>query len=141
MFRSVMTAVGIAALSATAIAAQTAPAPAAKPKATVDKSTTKATRPRSAWVSGEISRYDASSKTLTVKQGASEQTFVLADNARIMEGKKTMTANDLSSNTGHNAKVRYRASGTTRTVDRVELAVAKTTASAKPATSKTPKKG
>ena len=142
MFRSLVTAVGVLAISATAFAAQTT-TPAAKPKPAASTAAPKAAKQsRAAWASGEISRFDASSKTLVVKQGASEQTFVLADNATIMDGKKKLSINDLSGDTGHNARVRFTTSGGTKTASRVELTAPKATASAaKPAAKPATKKG
>jgi hypothetical protein len=133
MFRSIISAAGILAIAATSFAAQSAPAAQPKATPTAQKQTTRA---REAWASGEISRFDPASKTLVVKQGGSEQTFTVADNTRVMEGKKQISLNDLASNTGHRAKVRYSASGSTKTVDRIELAEA---TSAKPAAKATKK--
>lgn len=74
-----------------------------------------------AWASGQVERFDQSNKTLVLKQGTHELTFVLTADARVSKGKEVVPANDLASETGHRVKVRYVMEGTHRKASRVEV--------------------
>ena len=74
------------------------------------------------WASGQVERYDASSKTLVLKQGAHEMTFVLAPDAKVSVGKKSVEPTDLANEVGHKAKVHYTAGAGTKTAHQVALA-------------------
>jgi hypothetical protein len=109
-------------IGATAIAApvQTKKAPAAKPAATAKMTT--------AHASGVVEKYDATTKTLTIKHDGKDLQFTVADTASVMKGKEKA---DLATATGMEAKIEYMVSGTAKTADKIELSAAK--AAAKPA--------
>ena len=95
-------------------------------------------KPRQTWAAGQLERFDPSSKTVVVKQGTHEMTFVLASDARLMQGKTTLQANDLTTDVGRQVKVRYTKNASTLTADRIEVAApapVKASASAKTTTS------
>jgi hypothetical protein len=75
-----------------------------------------------AWASGSLDRFDPSTQSVVVKQGTHEMTFVLAADAHLTQGKKSVTPAELGSEVGHTVKVRYTTSGTQRIADRVEVA-------------------
>lgn len=110
----------IGATAMAAPAAQTTKAPA-KPAATHAKMT-------AAHTSGTVEKYDAATRTLTVKHDGKELQFVVADTASVMKGKDKA---DLATATGMEAKIEYKVSGATKTADKIELSAAKT-AAAKP---------
>ena len=78
-------------------------------------------KPREAWATGKIERVDTAAKSVVVKQGTHEMTFVLADNAHVMQGKTMLQAADLASGVGRQAKVRYTTSAGTKLADRIEV--------------------
>lgn len=94
-------------------------------------------KPAEAWAAGQLERFDPATKAVVVKQGAHELTFTLKPDAHLMQGKKTLQASDLTSDIGHNVKVRYKMDGTTRMADRIEVTTtapaATKSVSAKPA--------
>ena len=83
-----------------------------------------------AHMTGVIEKYDAGTKTLTIKHDNKQTTFVVKDTAQIMNGKSKADVSALSASTGHNVKVEYVLDGGTRTADKIEVAAA----AAKPAT-------
>ena len=85
-------------------------------KAAAKTSTTSA---KASSATGKIVSYDDSSKTLTISTSKGEEKFTLGSNARLQEGAKTITASNLSSLAGHQAKVRYTTSGSDKTADSV----------------------
>ncbi|MBI4886112.1 MAG: hypothetical protein HY824_03375 [Acidobacteria bacterium] len=87
---------------------------------------------RPTWASGQLERYDAVSKTVVVKQGTHEMTFVLASDAHLMRGKSALQTGALATDVGRNVKVRYTTTAGTMTADRIEVAAA---AAARPAAS------
>lgn len=91
---------------------------------------------REAWASGQLERVDATARSVVLKQGTHEMTFVLASTAQLMEGKRAVTLDDLSHALGHGVKVRYSVKGSEKIADRLEVAMPATTPTA-PAT-KTP---
>lgn len=118
MYRSSFVAiVGTLALAATTFAAQT-------------KS---AAKPKEEWASGQIARVDTAAKSVVLKQGTHEMTFVLAPDAQLMAGKKTLQTADLANDIGRHVKVRYTAQAGTNTANRVEITEAPP---AKPMTTK-----
>lgn len=74
------------------------------------------------WASGNIVRFDATAKSVVVKQGTHEMTFVLAPDAHLMQGKKALQPGDLDADVGRQVKVRYTTKGTTKTADRIDVA-------------------
>ena len=51
--------------------------------------------PTEIWAGGVIVKVDSAARTVDVRQGASEQTYVLAADAEIKDGNKTVTASEL----------------------------------------------
>ena len=85
------------------------------------------------WASGQIARVDTAAKSVVVKQGTHEMTFVLASDAQLMAGKKTFQVADLANDIGRHVKVRYTAQSGTNTANRLEIVEA---TPAKPTTTK-----
>ena len=98
--------VGLAAQSATN--AKPAAAMAAAP-----------TAPKPLAATGKIVSFDDASKTLTLSTAKGEEKFVLGSSARLQEGAKTISTASLSSLAGHQAKVRYTASGSDKAAESV----------------------
>jgi hypothetical protein len=89
------------------------------------------TKAHEAWASGQIARFDEAAKSVVVKQGTHEMTFVLASDAHLVHGKTTLQPNDLSKDVGRQVKVRYTVKSGNKVADRIEvgdMAGAKTTA-------------
>ena len=57
-------------------------------------------KPHEAWASGRIERVDTSAKSLVVTQGTHEMTFVLAADAHLTQGKKSVTPAELGGDVG-----------------------------------------
>ena len=74
-----------------------------------------------AWASGNLDRFDSAAKSVVVKQGTHEMTFVLASDAHLMQGKTAIQPSDLSADVGKKIKVRYTANGGTKVADRIEI--------------------
>ncbi len=102
--------IALIALLPLALSATTFAAPAAKAKRAPEK-----------WATGQVERYDASTKTLVLKQGTHEMTFLLASQAKVTEGKKTLASADLGGLAGHEAKVRYTSQGDSRQANHVQV--------------------
>jgi hypothetical protein len=124
--------VSILALSVLFVAATAFAAPA--PQATATKApahkAAASEKPKLLWASGTIEKYDAASKTLTVKHEGKESTFVVEDTTHVMRGKEALTASALEN--GQNAKIEYAMNGSNKTARVIELTPAKA-AAAKPA--------
>ena len=116
MRRSLFSLVGIFAIAASAFAA-----PA---------------KPREAWASGQIERFDASARSLVVKQGTHEMTFVLGPGVQVVQGKTEQAAADLAKDVGRQAKVRYTTNGGSRVAERIEVGGQMAPHAARPATKK-----
>jgi len=78
-------------------------------------------KPREAWASGKLDRFDATAKSVVVKQGAHEMTFTLAPDAHLMQGKKSLQPSDLTADIGRQVKIRYTSNGSTMVADRIEV--------------------
>ena len=76
---------------------------------------------KDAWVTGHIDRFDPVSKSVVVKQGTHELTFVLAGDAHVMQGKTSLQPSDLAADVGREVKVRYTMNAGTRLADRIEV--------------------
>ena len=96
------------------------------------------TKAREMWATGSLVRLDAATKSIVVKQGTHELTFVLGPDAKLMEGKRTLQQSDLTTDIGRNVKIRFMASGTSKIADRVEIAEATAMPIAKTAPAKAP---
>jgi hypothetical protein len=104
-------AVLVATLSGVGFAAQ--PAPKAKAAAAAPAA------PKALSATGKIVSFDDATKTLTLSTPKGEERFVLGSSARLQEGAKTITQSNLSSLAGHQAKVRYTASGSDKSAESV----------------------
>jgi hypothetical protein len=80
---------------------------------------TAAASPKALSATGKIVGFDDTSKTLTLSTAKGEERFVLGSAARLQEGAKTITTANLSSLAGHQAKVRYTASGSDKAAESV----------------------
>jgi|GEM_PF-3755931 len=135
MTRILSTAVAIAAalaLGGPAMAAQAAHSKAA---------TTAKSQGKSQSAMGKVTKYDASTRTLTISTKKGEESFVLASDAKVMDGAKSVS--DLSSAVGDNAKVHYTEANGVKTAQSISVSGAPmANANAKPshAASKQPKK-
>ena len=76
--------------------------PASKSEARAEKSTT--SEPS---VVGTVEKFDAASKTLTIKTKKGESTFGLGSDCTVAEGAKTLAADDLSGFVGQSVKIYY----------------------------------
>jgi hypothetical protein len=92
--------------------------------------------PASAHLSGTIEKYDAATKTLTIKHDGKDTTFEINDKSQVMNGKSKADPSALAASTGHNVKVEYMMSGTTRVAEKIEVAAATHPAPAKTTTTK-----
>ncbi len=75
--------------------------------------------PKALSATGTIVSFDDATKTLTLSTAKGEEKFVLGSTARLQEGAKTITSANLSSLAGHQAKVRYTASGSDKAAESV----------------------
>lgn len=83
---------------------------------------------------GTIEKFDAN--TLTLKTSSGEEQFTLASSARVRNGSKSIKADDLSSLTGHRAKVRYTEANGQRTAESVMVSSGSHKAAGKSKTTK-----
>lgn len=87
-----------------------------------------------AWATGSLEKFDATAKSVVLKQGTHEMTFTLGADARLMQGTKTLQASDLTADAGRRVRIRYTLDGATKVADRIEVqgnapvSAAKTTA-------------
>jgi hypothetical protein len=104
-------AVLVAALAGAGLSAQTG--------ATAKAAAATPATPKALSATGKIVGFDDATKTLTLSTAKGEEKFVLGSSARLQEGAKTITAANLSSLAGHQAKVRYTASGSDKAAESV----------------------
>ena len=76
---------------------------------------------REAWAAGDLARFDATARSVVVKQGAHEMTFTLASDAHLMNGKTALQLTDLGGDIGRHVKVRYTMDGATRRADLIDV--------------------
>jgi hypothetical protein len=100
---------------------------AAAPKSQMQKASTD--KAKMMWASGSIEKYDAATKTLTVKEGAKDVTFVLTDQTHVMKGKEMLSPSALAS--GQHAKIEYAVAGANKEAHVIEVSEAKTAAAKK----------
>jgi hypothetical protein len=74
-------------------------------------------------ISGELVRCQVSSRSLTLLTADGEGRFVVADDAVIHEGTKTVALADVCATMGHRIKIWYRESGNTRTVHDIRMSL------------------
>ncbi len=135
MRRFVLAVVAVLALSGMAFAQATTPQTTEKqtaPKAA------KAPKAKTMTATGKIEKADATSVTITTKKGA--ETFQLGTETTVTEGATKLTAADLSSKVGDNAKVSYTESGGTMTATHVAVSKAKAAKAPKEPKKEEPKK-
>lgn len=104
--------------------AMAAPVQTAKPAAKPAPAKAAPAAPKAAHASGTVEKFDAATKTLTVKHEGKEMHFVVADSTSLMRGKDKIDAAALATSTGSIAKIEYMVSGTTMTADKIELSAA-----------------
>lgn len=75
--------------------------------------------PSELWAGGVVIKADSVARTVDVRQGTSEQTYVLAADAEVKDGGKTVA--DLGTAVGQQVRLKYVTSGTTRTTSIVKL--------------------
>jgi hypothetical protein len=108
--------------------------PAMAAQASHAKAATSAAKAQSAM--GKVTKYDAATRTLTLSTKKGEESFVLASDAKVMDGAKAMS--DLSSAVGENAKVHYTEANGVKTAQSISVSGSSMTKSAtKPAHSST----
>jgi hypothetical protein len=82
---------------------------------------------------GKIVKFDATSRTLTLQTAKGEERFMLASNAKLNEGSRTLTAADLGGAVGQEAKVRYTTAGGQKTAMAVMVSRSSTSSPSAPA--------
>jgi hypothetical protein len=120
---------GFAIVSAMVVAGVASAAPRAAStkamagQATKPSSSMKSSKPAndSHSLKGTLEKFDASSRMLTVHTSKGAETLALGPNAHIMQGSKTMTADDLASHTGSKVDVKYTESNGQKTAQNVRL--------------------
>jgi hypothetical protein len=73
-------------------------------------------------ISGKLESYDPATRTMKIKAGKNEQQIMLASDAVVHQGAKTVSTDELASRQGQNVKVRYTVSNNQKTADSVTLA-------------------
>ena len=76
---------------------------------------------REAWASGSLEKFDATAKSVVLKQGTHEMTFTLGADARLMQGAKTLQASELTGDVGRRVRIRYTLDGANKVADRIEV--------------------
>ncbi len=77
--------------------------------------------PTELWAGGVIVKVDSAARTVDVRQGDHQQTYVLAADAEVKDGKTTVQAADLANTIGQQVRLKYSTAGETRTAQRVNL--------------------
>lgn len=77
--------------------------------------------PSELWAGGVIVKVDSAARTVDVRQGEHQQTYVIAADAEVKDGKKAVDAASLSSSIGQQVRLKYSSTGETRTAQRVNL--------------------
>lgn len=122
--RTSLIAASVLLIGATAMAApQTGTKAPAKPAAA------KPAAMKTEHAAGTVEKFDAATKTLTVKEKGKEESFVIGDKTSLMRGKEKVDATALTA--GSMVKIEYMAMGGTKTAEKIELSAA-----AKPAAKK-----
>jgi hypothetical protein len=73
------------------------------------------------WGGGTLVRVDAAAGTIAVKQGIHEQTYKLAPEVRVQDGRKSLETKDLSGSIGRRLTVKYATDGESRIAARINL--------------------
>jgi hypothetical protein len=78
-----------------------------------------------AHMSGTIAKYDAATRTLTLRHDKTkETTFEINDQSAVMKGKSKADASSLAASTGQTATIEYVMDGSNRLAQKVEVAPA-----------------
>ena len=77
--------------------------------------------PAQIWGGGVIVKVDTAARTIAVRQGTADTTYVIAESAEIKDGKKAVQASDLATTVGQQVRVFYATTGDTRTASKVTL--------------------
>ena len=77
--------------------------------------------PTELWAGGVIVKVDTAARTVDVRQGEHQQTYAIAADAEVKDGKKSLQATDLSSSVGQQVRLKYTVNGEARTANRVNL--------------------
>ena len=77
--------------------------------------------PTELWAGGVIVKVDTTARTVDVRQGEHQQTYVIAADADVKDGKNAIAATDLGGSIGQQVRLKYTAAGETRTASRVTL--------------------
>jgi len=88
-----------------------------------------AAKAKSASITGTLQKVDG--QTLTIQTAKGAETVMLAPTAKIRQGSKTLTASDLTSDTGARVKVTYTSANGQKQAQMVSVSSAATQASAK----------
>ena len=76
-----------------------------------------------AHMSGTIAKYDAATRTLTLRHDKNKETaFQINDQSAVMKGKSTADASSLATSTGQPATIEYVMDGSNRIAAKVEVA-------------------
>jgi hypothetical protein len=86
--------------------------------------------PTELWAGGVIVKVDTAARTLDVRQGDHQQTYVIAAEAEVKDGKKAVQTTDLAGSIGQQVRLKYTSAGDARTATRVNLLGVPTTGSA-----------
>ena len=75
--------------------------------------------PTEVWAGGVVVKVDTAARTVDVRQGSHEQTYVIAADADVKNGNKAVS--DLGAAVGQQVRLKYVAAGDSRTVSTVKL--------------------
>ena len=89
--------------------------------ATLVGSTSAQPLPSELWAGGVIVKVDTAARTLDVRQGDHQQTYVIAAEAEVKDGKKAVQTADLAGSIGQQVRLKYTSAGDARTATRVNL--------------------
>ena len=78
-----------------------------------------------AHISGTITKYDAATRTLTLRHDKNkETTFQINDRSAVMKGKSKADASSLATSAGQSATIEYVMDGSNRIAEKVDVAAA-----------------
>ena len=75
--------------------------------------------PTEIWAGGVVVKVDTAARTVDVRQGSHEQTYLIAADAEVTDGNKAVS--DLGTAVGQQVRLKYVAGGDTRTASTVKL--------------------
>jgi hypothetical protein len=77
--------------------------------------------PTELWAGGVIVKADAAARSVDVRQGDHQQTYAIAADAELKDGKKAISATELGASIGQQVRLKYTSHGEARTASRVTL--------------------